>query len=396
MEKKLCVLLLLLCGTLLSGCGGKTGVEEQTVSSEPDILTDSAQAGEIAEQETENVRMEAQVTEPEQEAMPAASKLASDPAMQAAGYALLTEGGEFGDVDFAHYYIYDMDGDGAEEIIVLAGTCEADAMLIVYTYADGAYSYTGYYGGGHSLVCGDSEHPGLLVQYGLQNVERVTRLYLASGELCTETVIAEHTVDGAYTQLANGIPLEPYSIRDYTPFGGASAPSAPEPSACIDVTLPEIGRSVEEILEYAKYNGVQCLSDWEGSFFIDGNPVDETSDYAASLYALKLDGSEINYYFPYEYITLTARDGRIVGYSQTGIQVSEIQNVYQLLQWLGEDYAALLDYEPEMFDGQNGYYLRWTTNNAVMVIFSAWFQDRSDWKNSMPWNFCMFERDAGD
>lgn len=167
MEKKLCVLLLLLCCTLLSGCGGKTGVEEQTVSSEPDILTDSAQAGEIAEQETENVRMEAQVTEPEQEAMPAASKLASDPAMQAAGYALLTEGGEFGDVDFAHYYIYDMDGDGAEEIIVLAGTCEADAMLIVYTYADGAYSYTGYYGGGHSLVCGDSEHPGLLVQYGL-------------------------------------------------------------------------------------------------------------------------------------------------------------------------------------------------------------------------------------
>ena len=77
-------------------------------------------------------------------------------------------------------------------------------------------------------------------------------------------------------------------------------------------------------------------------------------------------------------------------------QVSDIQNVYQLLQWLGEDYSALLDYEPEMFDGQNGYYLRWTTSNAVMVIFSAWFQDRSDWKNSMPWNFCMFERNAAE
>lgn len=394
MKKKLCTLLLLLCCVLLSGCGRKTEVEAQTVSSEPDILTAPAQAGEKVEQETGNVRTEQQPPESEPETSPAVSRLAADPAMQAAGYALLTEGGEFGDVNFAHYYIYDMDGDGAEELIVLAGTCEADAMLIVYTYADGVYNYTGYYGGGHSQVYGDCEKSGLLVQYGLQNVECVTRLYLASGELCTETVIAEHTVDGAYTQLPNGIPLEPYSIRDYAPFGGAPVPSAPEPSACIDVTLPEIGRSVDEALEYAKYNGVQYLSDWEGSFFVDGNPVDETSDYAASLYALKLDGSETNYYFPYAGITLTARDGRIVGYSQAGIQVSDIQNVYQLLQWLGEDYAALLDYEPEMFDGQNGYYLRWTTNNAVLVIFSAWFQDRSDWKNSMPWNFCIFERDA--
>ena len=203
-------------------------------------------------------------------------------------------------------------------------------------------------------------------------------------------------MDGVYTQLASVIPLEPYSILDYAPFGGAPALSAPEPSACIDVMLPTIGGSVEEVLEHAKYNGVQYLSDWDGNFFVDGNPVDETSDYAASLYALKLDGSETNYYFPYAYITLTARDGRIIGYSQTGIQVSDIQNVYQLLQWLGEDYAVLLDYEPEMFDGQNGYYLRWTTNNAVLIIFSAWFQDRSDWKSSMPWNFCMFERSAAE
>lgn len=393
MKKKLCTLLLLCC-VLLSGCGGKTGAENQLVSSEPDTLTDTAQACEKAEWGVESVQTEAQSTN--LEARSAVPGLASDSSMQTAGYELLTEGGEFGDVNFAHYYIYDMDGDGAEEIIVLAGTCEADAMLIVYTYADGAYSYMGYYGGGHSQIYGDSEHPGLLVQYGLQNVERVTRLYLASDELCTETVIAEHTVDGVYTQLTNGILLEPHSIRDYAPFGGVSAPSAPEPSACIDITLPEIGRSADEALEYAKYNGVQYLTDWEGSFFVDGNPVDETSDYAMSLYALKLDGSEINYYFPYAYITLTVRNGRIVGYSQTGIQVSDIQNVYQLLQWLGEDYAVLLDYEPEMFDGQNGYYLRWTTNNAVMVIYSAWFQDRSDWKSSMPWNFCMFERSAAE
>lgn len=394
MKKKLCTLLFLLCCALLSGCSGKTGVENQTVSSEPDILTDTAQADEKAEWGVENVQIEARLTD--SEAMPAASGLASDPAMRTAGYKLLTEGGEFGDVNFAHYYIYDMDGDGAEEIIVLAGTCEADAMLIVYTYGDRVYNYTGYYGGGHSQVYGDCEKSGLLVQYGLQNVEYVTRLYLASGELCTETVIAEHIVDGVYTQLASVIPLEPYSILDYAPFGGAPALSAPEPSACIDVMLPTIGGSVEEVLEHAKYNGVQYLSDWDGNFFVDGNPVDETSDYAASLYALKLDGSETNYYFPYAYITLTARDGRIIGYSQTGIQVSDIQNVYQLLQWLGEDCAVLLDYEPEMFDGQNGYYLRWTTNNAVLIIFSAWFQDRSDWKSSMPWNFCMFERSAAE
>ena len=267
---------------------------------------------------SQNIQAVAQSPDPE--ARPATSGLVSDPAMQTAGYKLLTEGGEFGDVNFAHYYIYDMDGDGAEEIIVLAGTCEADAMLIVYTYADGVYNYTGYYGGGHSQVYGDSEHPGLLVQYGLQNVEYVTRLYLASGELCTETVIAEHIVDRVYTQLASAIPLESYSIRDYAPFGGAPALSAPEPSACIDVTLPEIGRSADEALEYAKYNGVQYLSDWEGSFFVDGNPVDETSDYATSLYALKLNGLETNYYFPYAGITLTARDGRIVGYSQKGIR----------------------------------------------------------------------------
>lgn len=150
----------------------------------------------------------------------ASSELSGDVAIRAAGYELISAGEDFGSVDFAQYYLYDMDDNGTEEIIVLGGTCEADAVLLVYTYVNGVYEQVGSTNGSHCSLCGNSKDGGLTVHHGIQGVESIDWLILENKELIEEEIIAPHEVQD-YTEFDYCIPLTPYSINDYSIFGEA-------------------------------------------------------------------------------------------------------------------------------------------------------------------------------
>ncbi|MGM9618891.1 MAG: hypothetical protein ACI3W8_03485 [Oscillospiraceae bacterium] len=148
----------------------------------------------------------------------ASSELSGDVAIRAAGYELISAGGEFGSTDFSQYYLHDMDDDGTAEIIVLGGTCEADAVLLVYTYVNGVYEQAGSTDGSHCSLCGNSKDGGLTVHHGIQGVESIDWLILENRELVEEEIIAPHEVQD-YTEFDYCIPLTAYSINDHSIFG---------------------------------------------------------------------------------------------------------------------------------------------------------------------------------
>ncbi len=76
---------------------------------------------------------------------------------------------------FRQYTVFDLDGDGVDELLVTMGTCEADAVLRVYTMYKGGLSVMGEVSFGHSMlyVNGSGE---LIQVFGQMGGEIVTRL----------------------------------------------------------------------------------------------------------------------------------------------------------------------------------------------------------------------------
>ena len=82
----------------------------------------------------------------------------------------------FGTADYLDYALYDIDGDGVLELIVLAGTCEADFVRRIYTVADGRAQYAGETFGGHSTLyeCPEGGFYNMMAHMGYEEVYRVT------------------------------------------------------------------------------------------------------------------------------------------------------------------------------------------------------------------------------
>ena len=327
-----------------------------------------------------------------------------------AGYELLTTA-QFGDINFARYYIHDIDNNGEDEIIIIAGTCEADATLIVYKYQNGTYVQAGSTSGGHCSLCDNSKDGGIIIHYGSQGYESINSLNLTNETIQIEQIIPERQVYENYTELNYCVPITCYAISDTRPFGGSkssSITSTPESISektidsssnnlqgnntskakkNIDVNLSIIGSSAKEFLQKVKLSGSYYYSNWDNTFFDDGKEI----------YSLRLDGSEENYYIQNCYGTLTARGDTIIAYSESAFQVTDIKNVYQLLNFMSGEYVELLNYDPEIlqYEGDSMIYLKWTTNNAIFVISTlGWdvLAGEWTWKSCSPWSFCVFEK----
>ena len=78
--------------------------------------------------------------------------------------------------DYLQYALYDIDGDGVKELIVLSGTCEADYVWRVYTIVDNQAWYIGETFGGHSTLyaCPDGGFYNMMAHMGYQAIYRVT------------------------------------------------------------------------------------------------------------------------------------------------------------------------------------------------------------------------------
>ena len=92
-------------------------------------------------------------------------------------------------------------------------------------------------------------------------------------------------------------------------------------------------------------------------------------------------------------MTVTALDGLIVGFTHEEFRYDYNGNTYQLLQSLGGNFGLLVNYDPEIIEGDTGeIYLRWETKDAVFVISAFWSVDLGDWKATLPETYCIFAR----
>lgn len=312
--------------------------------------------------------------------------LANDQAMVDAGYNLLVHGGQFGDIYFARYYIYDMDNDGREEIIIVAGTCEADGAILVYTYRNGTFENIGSAGGSHCSICADTQNGGLIVHHGIQGYENVEALTIKDGALNVETIIAERFVDGNYTEFDYCSPLSYYAINDTTPFNTANITenavitaeydqiSVGETfseddenneesivGAYVDLTTGLYTNALPDLLDHYKYSGYTVFqtyaahmhaehpyyhiaADSEYGFWAEGNPMGSRYIYGDKE-NIKMMHQQVSLSFP-------------------------VTNVYQLILLLNEDipdFDKLLDVEPE-FAGNFETFLVWRLNDVIFIV----------------------------
>lgn len=291
--------------------------------------------------------------------------------------------GECGDINFAGYYLYDVDKDGCEELIIKAGTCEADAIIWFCKYSNGEVEKIGNVSGGHSLICGNSKEDGVTIHYGHMGVEWIDSVAIKNNTLKVTEVVSQREVED-YTEFDYCVSIEEYRINDMSPLESYGGVDEYVSQSSIDIDFGTINTSVSSYLEDYSYSGGHYLSDWENSYFTSED---------RTVYNLELTGAEKNYYLPDQYTTITARGDTIVGISQGGFQVSDIDNTYQLLKWLGGNAAKLIEHEPEIiYKDQYTAYLKWEVNNGYMVIYTTWYQGLTDWKKSLAWNYCFFAK----
>ena len=289
--------------------------------------------------------------------------------------------GECGDINFAGYYLYDVDKDGCEELIIKAGTCEADAVIWFCKYNNGKVEKIGDVSGGHSALCGNTKEDGVTIHYGHMGVEWIDSVKIKNNTLKVTEVVSQREVED-YTEFDYCVSIEEHRINDMTPLENYGGIDEYASQNSIDIDFGTINTSVSAYLEDYSYSGGHYLSDWENSYFTSED---------RTIYNLQLDGTEKNYYLPDQYTTITARGDTIVGISQGGFQVSDIDNTYQLLKWLGGNAAKLIEHDPEIiYKDQYTAYLKWEVNNGYMVIYTTWYQGLTDWKKSIAWNYCLF------
>lgn len=311
-----------------------------------------------------------------------AQGLSSEPEIATKYIEFIKRGfGGCGDVNFAKYYIYDVDKDGCEELIIKTGTCEADATIWFCKYASGEVKKIGSVIGGHSSLRGSTKENSVIIHYGHQGVEWIDSAQIKNNTLNVTEIVAEREVEN-YTELDDWFRIESYYINDMAPlinYGGVDEFGSQK---SIDINFRTIHTSVSDFLEDYSYSGGHYLSNWETSYF-------STED--STIYNLQLTGAETNYFLPQRQMIITARDDIIVGISESGFSLSDIDNTYQLLKWLGDNGQKLIEYEPEIiFKDRWSAYLKWEVNNGYMVIYTHWHQGLTDWKKSRPDNYCFF------
>lgn len=135
-----------------------------------------------------------------------------------AAYNTLTTA-EFGSTDFARYCLYDVNGNGIEELIIIAGTCEADAQLLIYEYSNGSFSSVGIGSGSHISICGKTTGNGITVHSGHMGYETIKEINIVNGEMTILTLIEDQEAMEGYTEFDYCIPIEFHSIGDYSLLG---------------------------------------------------------------------------------------------------------------------------------------------------------------------------------
>lgn len=142
--------------------------------------------------------------------------LANDDDMKTALKTLLTSGKY--QATFDKYYVYDIDNNGVEEVIIPTGEIEADKAIYVFEYKDKKFTQIGMLPGSHRVIYGNSKDGGLLLCFGQMGAEMIDSITLKNGTLTTTNIIEMREVS-KYTKLDYEVELTPYDITNYAPLG---------------------------------------------------------------------------------------------------------------------------------------------------------------------------------
>lgn len=307
-----------------------------------------------------------------------------------AAYTTLTSA-DFGSIDFARYCLYDVNGDNVDELIIVAGTCEADAQLLIYEYSDGMFASVGVCGGSHVSICGKTTGAGITIHNGHMGYETIKDVNIVNGEMLVTVLAEDREAMEGYTEFDYCTTLEYFSFGDYSVFGVAnidsvieSYPEQPQETAntgynIIPIDIPIIGSSLPDELEHGRLTDVRYQQTHNMKFW-----------GTDAMFSPTFTGHEVFYYSHNYHYSIVGRDDTIVACVQGAITTTNLRNTYQLLTNVSDLYA-LVDYEPKVeFYSDNRVYLVWDTENAIVAISVIMFGD--DWKSSIPEAYCIYQK----
>jgi len=296
----------------------------------------------------------------------------------------INNGGEFGSINYAKYYLYDISNDGQEELIIFAGTNKENATLIVYSYVNNEVVEIGRLDGEVWCVCANSKNNGIIVHYVENNIEPLTKVQRIIKDWEKKNIKPNYDFS---INLHKGScnPLTGYGLKDMGAFPKEFIKKDINNSEekvkenVIPINSPAIGMSLDDMVEDYKYRGYTAGYS-NSSEYYHYNPK----------YNLDLTG-DIKYYW------LSLGNRRIGYISRNGIIVdvrsaaNKYENVYVLLHDLG--YSKLLEYEPEIIrDKVKGQFLQWEIEDAYVSIDTMW-DEGNDWKSFHPTIYCIYSKE---
>ena len=112
------------------------------------------------------------------------------------------------------YSLYDIDGNGIMELLVKAGTCEADYMHRIYTIRNNAAVYIGETFGGHSSLFECSTSAGFYNMFAQMGSEEIVKVTYVNG-MIKHTSISLREVGDDEEYSVPGRPMDYAAINDY-------------------------------------------------------------------------------------------------------------------------------------------------------------------------------------
>lgn len=120
------------------------------------------------------------------------------------------------------YALWDIDGDGIQELFILCGHSEADYMYEVYTVSDGSAAYMGDFSGSHTVLYGPEEDGETYVTAAQCHMdwETIYHVSVADGKITSEQISQREVPRGAdYYTNPNRLPYA--DVSDLSLLEGA-------------------------------------------------------------------------------------------------------------------------------------------------------------------------------
>lgn len=123
-------------------------------------------------------------------------------------------------VDYSGYYLYDMDADGVEELILHYGADDTEALIDIYTFTEDGLVFVGDCSGCFATVSGSTE-AGIIVYYRReingQKHESIERMVKTGDSMYSDSVVPQAKVS-EYTVLEDSVDIPRYKINDLSPI----------------------------------------------------------------------------------------------------------------------------------------------------------------------------------